>query len=73
MTEQTREWIHRAQQGDNEACERLIAENSGLIWSIVRRYYGRSTEPDDLYRRRAGIAAAGNGRGPFAGEYARHG
>ena len=50
MTEQTREWIHRAQQGDNEACERLIAENSGLIWSIVRRYYGRSTEPDDLYQ-----------------------
>ena len=25
-------------------------ENSGLIWSIARRYFGRGTEPDDLYQ-----------------------
>ena len=23
---------------------------SGLIWSVVRRYYGRGVEPDDLYQ-----------------------
>lgn len=25
-------------------------ENNGLIWSVVRRYYGRGVEPDDLYQ-----------------------
>ncbi len=36
--------------GDNDACERVLQENSGLIWSIVRRYYGRGVESDDLYQ-----------------------
>ncbi len=39
-----------AQQGSQEACEQLIRENAGLIWSIVRRYYGRGAEPEDLYQ-----------------------
>jgi len=42
--------LEAAQQGDQEACERILLENSGLIWSIVRRYYGRGVEPDDLYQ-----------------------
>ena len=25
-------------------------ENNGLIWSVVRRYYGRGVDPDDLYQ-----------------------
>ena len=33
-----------------EACETLLRENTGLLWSIVRRYYGRGGEPDDLYQ-----------------------
>ena len=33
--------LEEARRGDNEACTRLIEENAGLIWSIVRRYYGR--------------------------------
>ena len=33
-----------------QACEQMLRENSGLIWSIVRRYYGRGVEPDDLYQ-----------------------
>ncbi len=33
-----------------EACEILLRENTGLLWSIVRRYYGRGVEPDDLYQ-----------------------
>lgn len=36
--------------GDNDACERLMEENAGLIWSIVRRYYGRGVDPEDLYQ-----------------------
>ena len=37
-------------QGDEQACEQMLRDNSGLIWSIVRRYYGRGVEPDDLYQ-----------------------
>ena len=42
--------LEEARKGDNEACTRLIEENGGLIWSIVRRYYGRGVEPEDLYQ-----------------------
>ena len=42
--------LDRAQNGDDEACERVLVENSGLIWSIVRRYYGCGVEIDDLYQ-----------------------
>ena len=29
--------LDRAQSGDSEACGRMLEENSGLIWSVVRR------------------------------------
>ena len=44
------ELLEAAAQGDEQACEQLLRETSGLIWSIVRRYYGRGVEPDDLYQ-----------------------
>ena len=44
------ELLRAAQEGDREACEQAVRENSGLIWSIVRRYYGRGAEPEDLYQ-----------------------
>ena len=44
------ELLQAAQSGDTEACEQVVRENSGLIWSIVRRYYGRGVEADDLYQ-----------------------
>ena len=44
------ELIARAQSGDRAASEQLVVENSGLIWSIARRYFGRGAEPDDLYQ-----------------------
>ena len=50
MTEKTVEYLRRAKSGDREAAERLIEENSGLIWSVARRFFGRGTEPDDLYQ-----------------------
>jgi RNA polymerase sporulation-specific sigma factor len=39
-----------AREGDRQACEQVLLENNGLIWSIVRRYYGRGVEPEDLYQ-----------------------
>lgn len=39
-----------ARAGDQGACEQVLLENNGLIWSIVRRYYGRGVEPEDLYQ-----------------------
>lgn len=39
-----------AQSGDREAREKLVMDNSGLIWSVARRFFGRGTEPDDLYQ-----------------------
>lgn len=46
----TEELIRRAQAGDREASEALVTENSGLIWSVARRFTGRGTEMDDLYQ-----------------------
>ena len=46
----TPELLQAAREGDNRACERVMQENAGLIWSIVRRYYGRGVDPDDLYQ-----------------------
>lgn len=42
--------LEAARGGDNDACARVVEENAGLIWSIVKRYYGRGVDPDDLYQ-----------------------
>lgn len=39
-----------AQGGDKAAAERLVTENTGLIWSVARRYFGRGVDADDLYQ-----------------------
>lgn len=44
------ELIRRSQQGDQEAGARLIEENTGLIWSVARRFFGRGAEADDLFQ-----------------------
>lgn len=44
------ELISLAQKGDKEASEALVKENSGLIWSVARRFLGRGTDGDDLYQ-----------------------
>lgn len=48
--DRTKEYIRQAQQGSQEAKEILIQENAGLIWNIVKRFYGRGYDPDDLYQ-----------------------
>lgn len=42
--------IEAAHQGDKEARNRLVVENMGLIWSIVRRFSGRGHEMEDLFQ-----------------------
>ena len=42
--------IRRAQGGDRQASEQLVTENSGLIWSVARRFIGRGTDSEDLYQ-----------------------
>lgn len=42
--------IRLAQGGNREVAGRLIEENSGLIWSIARRFFGRGVDPEDLYQ-----------------------
>lgn len=44
------ELIARSQSGDDSATEALVKENSGLIWSVARRFIGRGAELDDLYQ-----------------------
>ena len=50
MTAGTLDLLALAKGGDEAAVERVLAENSGLIWAVVRRYYGRGAEPEDLYQ-----------------------
>lgn len=44
------ELIAKSQSGDQDAAQALVEENSGLIWSVAKRFMGRGTEPDDLYQ-----------------------
>lgn len=46
----TADLLEAARLGDNAACEQLLEENSGLVWSVVRRYFGRGVDPEDLYQ-----------------------
>ena len=42
--------ITRAHQGDKAARDRLICDNMGLVWSIVRRFAGRGYDMEDLFQ-----------------------
>lgn len=50
MTNAFHELLQLAQNGDQNAKASLIEENSGLIWSIARRYFGRGVDSEDLYQ-----------------------
>lgn len=49
-TEQTRILIKRAQEGEKEAREQLFRENTGLIYSVIKRFAGRGAEMEDLFQ-----------------------
>ena len=42
--------IENDQNGSKEDMTKLIEENNGLIWSIVRRFNGRGYDIEDLYQ-----------------------
>ena len=42
--------IQAAHDGDKAARDKLVADNMGLIWSIVRRFAGRGHEMEDLFQ-----------------------
>ena len=50
MSEDRLALLDRAQSGDSDACGKMLEENSGLIWAVVRRYYGCGADPEDLYQ-----------------------
>ncbi len=50
MISSQEELLLAAKNGDKSACEELIVNNNGLIWSIARRYFGRGVDPEDLYQ-----------------------
>lgn len=42
--------IIRAQNGDKDVFEKILKENNGLIWSLVKRFIGKGYEVEDLYQ-----------------------
>ena len=50
MSEDRLALLDQAQSGDSDACEKMLEENNGLIWAVVRRYYGCGADPEDLYQ-----------------------
>ena len=50
MTTEALDLLALAKQGDEAAAAKVLEENSGLIWAVVRRYFGKGVEPDDLYQ-----------------------
>jgi len=46
--EHTLAMIEQAHQGDKEAREKLVEENLGLVFTVVRRFAGRGCEMEDL-------------------------
>ncbi len=50
MTAESLDLLAQAKRGDEEAMARVLEENSGLIWAVVRRYFGKGVEADDLYQ-----------------------
>ncbi len=50
MYEDNLKQILRAQNGDEDAMTKLVENNKGLIWNIVKRFSGRGYETDDIFQ-----------------------
>lgn len=50
MAENTRELIQAAKGNEKEAMETLVKNNELLIWNVVKRFYGRGAEAEDLFQ-----------------------
>lgn len=41
--DETRELLKLTKEGDQDAREKIVLDNMGLIWSVVKRFTGRGT------------------------------
>ena len=48
--ERTCELIRQAKEGKKKAQAILVEENTGLIWSVVKRFQGRGYDKEDLFQ-----------------------
>lgn len=42
--------IQRSHQGEEQARAQLVEENMGLVWCVVKRFFGRGVEAEDLFQ-----------------------
>lgn len=42
--------IRKSHAGDRAARAKLVEENTGLVWCVVKRYFNRGVEPEDLFQ-----------------------
>lgn len=45
-----KELIKKAKAGDRAALDKIVSENTGLVWSVVRKFANRGYEFDDLFQ-----------------------
>lgn len=50
MKSEIKNMLLAARQGDKKAREKLITDNTGLVWSIVKRFRNRGYEEEDLFQ-----------------------
>ena len=50
MKEDVKGLIAAAQAGEKPAMDALLRDNTPLVWSVARRFFGRGCEPDDLFQ-----------------------
>ena len=48
--EEARILLERAHQGDKAARDEMVKKNTGLVWSIVKRFLNRGAEAEDLFQ-----------------------
>lgn len=42
--------IMKSHEGNEEARTQLVEENAGLVWCVVKRFYNRGAEAEDLFQ-----------------------
>lgn len=42
--------IQKSHEGDEEAKARLVEENAGLVWCVVKRFFNRGIDTEDLFQ-----------------------
>lgn len=50
MNEETIVLIRDFKKGNRDAAQELVLRNTGLIWSVVKHFYGRGVDSEDLYQ-----------------------